>query len=318
MKLEEMREATKEERKKYYEEEWSSKDLPDYILHSLSLREFGFDHDGSGPSDRYNQFMTPDELSDFLKENAPYAVYSSVALYERPSGRKKWLKSELAFDIDAKDLPFKRCDCSGGGVCELCLEDARRNTAMFGEVLGSDLGLENISYVYSGRGFHIRVADDSIMEMGQAGRSQIVEYVTGNIVPADVSLSMGYPQVFRDRIFRTFENVGREDLEEAGIGGRGGEALLDNKEKVLEWIEEGDLEKIREEIQGIGPKYFKKLLDFLTRLNAEHTDGKVTIDKKRILRVPSSLHSTVSRKCVEIQDIDNFSYDQAVPNFLKG
>lgn len=316
--MREMREASKDERKKYYEEEWSSKDLPDYILHSLSLREFGFDHDGSGPSDRYNQFMTPDEFSDFLKDNAPYAVYSSVALYERPSERKRWLKSELAFDIDAKDLPFKRCDCSGGDVCELCLEDAKQTTAEFGDTLSSDLGLEDISFVYSGRGFHIRVSDDSIMEMGQAGRSQIVEYVTGNIVPGDVSLSMGYPRVFRERTFRTFENISQEDLAENGIGGKAGKMLLENKERVLEWIKNGDLEKIREKIQGVGPKSYKKLLDFLTRLNAEYTDGKVTIDKKRILRVPSSLHSTVSRKCLEIQDIDNFSFEEAVPNFLKG
>ncbi len=146
-----MRETTPEERKRYYREEWSSNDLPDYILHNLSLREFGFDHGGEGPNDRYNQFMTPDELSDFLSNKSPYSAYSSVALYERPSERRKWLKSEIAFDIDAKDLPFKRCDCTGESVCELCLNDARRVTANFAETLSSDLGLDNIHLVYSGR-----------------------------------------------------------------------------------------------------------------------------------------------------------------------
>jgi len=315
--MREMRESTKEEREKYYREEWSSEDLPDYLMHSLSLREFGFDHDGSGPSDRYNQFMTPDKLADFLKDKAPYAVYGSVALYERPSNRGQWLKSELAFDIDAKDVPFTRCDCTGGDVCEICLEDALRTCAEFGDVLDSDLGLDNISYVYSGRGFHIRVFDDSIMEMGQAGRSQIVEYVTGSILPEDSSLSMGYPSVFRERVARTFEEVGKSDLKGAGIFGKGGKILLENKERVLDWIEKGRLEKIKDELSGIGPKYYRKLLDYLTRLNAEYTDGKVTIDKKRILRVPSTLHSTVSRKCTEIQDIDDFSFEETVPNFLK-
>ncbi len=312
----EMREATEEDRKSYYRNEWSLNDLPDYVLHSLSLREFGFDHDGSGPSDRYNQFMTPDELSDYLNDNYPYAVYSSVALYEKPSQRKKWLKSELAFDIDAKDLPFKSCNCTGESVCELCLNDARRVTAEFGDTLSSNLGLEDISYVYSGRGFHIRVSDDSIMEMGQATRSQLVEYITGNIVPPDITLTLGYPEVFRKRVLRTFENLSEEDLMEEDIRRSAAKRIMDEKDRVKELIKEGNMEGIQD-LEGIGSNYFKKIMQLFTRLNSEYTDGKVTIDKKRILRVPSSLHSTVSRICTEIQDIDDFSLDEAVPKFLQ-
>lgn len=311
----EMREATPEERERYYKNEWSSKDLPDYILHTLSLREFGFDHKGTGPSDRYNQFMTPDELSDYLRNKYPYAVYSSVALYEKPSERKKWLKSELAFDIDAKDLPFRRCECSEGEVCEVCLEDAKRVTAEFGETLKNNLDLENVSYVYSGRGFHIRVSDDSVMEMGQTGRSQVVEYITGNVVPTDLTLSLGYSKVFRKRTLRTFENLRERDFIDEGLQRNFAEKIMKEKNRVMDLIKKGRLEKIQD-FEGIGTTYFKKLLEFLTRLNTEHTDGKVTIDKKRILRVPSSLHSTVSRTCTEIQNIDKFSPDEAAPNFL--
>lgn len=312
----EMREATPEDRKKYYREEWSQTDLPDYILHTLSLREFGFDHEGEGPSDRYNQFVTPDELSDFLEENYPYAVYGSVALYEKPSQRKKWLKSELAFDIDAKDLPFKRCDCTGGSVCELCLNDARQVAASLGETLHSDLGLENISYIYSGRGFHIRVFDDSIMEMGQAGRSQVVEYVTGSVIPTDFSLALGYSQVFRERALRTFEKLDEEELMDAGIHRAAAEKLLKEKNRAMKKIEDGKPEEI-EEFKGVGDKSYESLLELITKLNSAYADGKVTIDKKRILRIPSSLHSTVSRKCVDIKDMDSFSLDSAVPNFLR-
>lgn len=312
----EMREATEEERERYYREEWSTSNLPDYILHTLSLREFGFDHDGQGPSDRYNQFMTPDELSDYLENRSPYAVYSSVALYEKPSERKKWLKSELAFDIDAKDLPFKSCDCTGGEVCELCLDDARRVAATLADTLKTDLGLENIHFVYSGRGFHIRVADDSIMEMGQAGRSQVVEYVTGSIVPPEVTMALGYSRVFRKRVLRTFEKLDEERLKERGVWHASAKKLMEEKERVMSLIEEGKLESIKD-IEKIGKKSFKRLIQIITRLNSSYADGKVTIDKKRILRVPSSLHSTVSRICTEVPDIDRFSFDEAVPGFLR-
>ncbi len=235
----EMRESTPEERERYYNEEWSQKDLPDFLLHTLSLREFGFDHKGEGPNDRYNQFMTPEELSNFLREKYPYATYGSVALYEIPSERRKWMKSELAFDIDAKDLPFKSCDCTGESVCELCLDDARRVTANFADTLSSDLGLDNIHLVYSGRGYHIRVFDDSVMGMGQTGRSQVVEYVTGGVVPTDVTLALGYSSVFRKRVLRTFNHLQKEDLVNNGIGTVPASKLMEKKDRAIERIEKG-------------------------------------------------------------------------------
>lgn len=311
-----MREAKPEERKDYYSKEWSPRNLPDYILHSLSLREFGFDHNGEGPSDRYNQFMTSDELSNYLRRKAPYAVYGSVALYEKPSQRGKWLKSELAFDIDAKDLPFKSCECTGESVCELCLNDARRVAAEFAEVLGNDLGLKNIHFVYSGRGFHVRVFDDSVMEMGQTARSQIVEYVTGGMVPPDFTMALGYSRIFRERARRTLKNLKKDHLKSGGIKGTQAQKLIEEKNRAMDLMKNGRVEEIKN-FDKIGKKTFNRLIQLLTRLNSEYTDGKVTIDKKRILRVPSSLHSTVSRKCLEISDIDRFSLDDAVPDFLR-
>ncbi|MGZ7120201.1 MAG: DNA primase catalytic subunit PriS, partial [Methanobacterium sp.] len=44
---------------------------------------------------------------------------------------------------------------------------------------------------------------------------------------------------------------------------------------------------------------------------------KVTIDLKRILRLPSSLHSMVSMKCMEVKNIDSFDpFKDAVPKFV--
>ena len=311
-----MRESTLEERKKFYAEEWSKHDLPDFILHTLSLREFGFDY-GEGPSHRYNQFMTVEQLADFLRNKAPYAAYASVALYEQPSMRKGWLKSELVFDVDAKDLPLKSCGCSGGVVCEKCLDEARRIATMFAETLRSDLDLRNIHFVYSGRGFHVRVTDDAVMTMEQTERTQLVEYVTGSVIPTDMTMALGYSKIFRDRIARTFERLNNERLLEIhGMRKALAQRLIEEKEKVATAMRHGWFNEIKD-FEGMGDKTFQLLLEFLARLNAELTDGKVTIDTKRILRLPSSLHSGVSMKCILVRDINKFSIEDAIPKFAR-
>ena len=309
------REATPDERKCFYSEEWNKKDLPDFILHTLSLREFGFDY-GEGPSHRYNQFMTVEQLSDFLKNRAPYAAYASVALYEQPSMRKGWLKSELVFDVDAKDLPIKTCGCSAGAVCEKCLDEARQIASMFAETLRSDLDLRNINFVYSGRGFHIRVNDDAIMTMEQTERTQIVEYVTGSIVPTDMTIAFGYSQVFRDRVARVFDRLDEQKLIEIGMRKALVQQLIKEKEKVIAMMRKGKLQDLQN-FSGMGQKTFGQLVDYLMKLNSALTDGKVTIDTKRILRLPSSLHSGVSMKCVLVRDIEHFSIESAIPKFMR-
>jgi DNA primase small subunit len=311
-----LREATPEERKIFYCEEWSKKDLPDFILHTLSLREFGFDLDGSGPSHRYNQFLTVEQLADFLRSKAPYGAYSSVALYEHPSLRKGWLKSELVFDVDAKDLPLKRCKCRAGEICEICIDDARGVVAQFVETLRSDLGLREVNTVYSGRGFHIRVTDDAVMKLEGAERGQLVEYITGSVIPTDITLAFGYSRIFRERAARALDRIDEKKIEEAGLRRALAQKLVAEKEKVVAMMRSGKIGEV-ERIEGMGPKSFRIFLEMLAKINSELTDGKVTIDTKRILRLPSSLHSGVSRKCVLVHDIDRFSPDDAIPKFLR-
>jgi DNA primase small subunit len=314
----EMRKATPEERKLFYREEWNKREIPDFILHTLSLREFGFDLDGSGPSHRYNQFVTVEQLGDFLRDRAPYSVFASVALYERPSAREGWLKSELALDIDAKDLPFKTCKCSEGNVCELCIEEARRVAMEFAETMADDLDLRDIHFVYSGRGFHIRVTDEAVMGLEQNERGQIVEYVTGGVIPTDITMALGYSNVFRERIARTFSKLDEEKLlKMRGMRKPLAQKLIIEKERALEAIRKGRLDEISG-LKGMGEKTFRQLLEFLARINLEFTDGKVTIDTKRILRLPSSLHSGVCMKCMFVRDIEKFRLEDAVPKFVTG
>ena len=312
-----MYEATPDERRLFYKEEWNKREIPEFILHSLSLREFGFDLDGTGPSHRYNQFITVEQLENFMRSRAPYSAFASVALYERPSAREGWLKSELALDIDAKDLPFKPCECSNGRVCEQCIDEARRVAMEFADTLAQDLDMRNINFVYSGRGFHIRVVDEAVMGLGQNERGQIVEYVTGGVVPTDTTMAFGYSKVFRERVAKTFGALdGEKLLEIKGMKRPIVQRLMVEKERALEAIRRGRFDDISS-FEGMGPKTLSSLLGFLTKINFRFTDGKVTIDTKRILRLPSSLHSGVSMKCMLVRDIEHFKLEDAVPKFVR-
>lgn len=304
----EFRQATPEERRRFYREEWSSREIPEFIRQTLSLREFGFDPDGSGPNQRYRQFFTEEQLAHYLRGNAPFSAYVSVALYQQPSKRMGWIKSELAFDVDAKDLPVKSCGCGEGRVCERCLEEARRVVMLLSDVLSSDLGLRDLHFSYSGRGFHLRVLDEAVSRLEQNERTQLVSYVTGGVIPTDLSFVLGYSKVFREFAAVTFERLTGEQLRE--VFPRLFRRLQEKKEEALAALRQGRVEEIR----GLVGKE-ERLLGFLAGLNSRWVDGKVTVDVKRILRLPSTLHSGVSMKCVYIRDIESFSLDQAVPRF---
>ncbi len=312
-------EATPAERRRYYREEWGLSQVPDFILDTLSEREFGFDHTGDGPNDRYNLITTPAQLEGVLISAAPYAAYSSVSFYSRPERRKGWRGAELVFDVDAKDLPLRRCSCVPGEVCEVCLDDARGYILEVAEVLREDFALKELHFVYSGRGYHLRVLDEAVLEMQSQERAQVLDYVAGGVIPEAelLELRRGYPRVFRQRILRLLSLLNREVMRGSGIAPKRAAALLRPKtlRRVANELEEGSFATLREVLGGGG---FARFLELVRRLNAEMLDAKVTVDVKRILRLPSSLHSKVSMKCVYVKDIERFDpFKHAVPRFVR-
>ncbi len=55
----------------------------------------------------------------------------------------------------------------------------------------------------------------------------------------------------------------------------------------------------------------------IASLNLTLVDAKVSIDLKRILRLPSSLHSGVSMKSTLIKNLETFDpFQDAVPKFV--
>lgn len=318
--MEMFKQATLEERRIYYREEWDIKQVPDFIVNSVENREFGFDHFGRGPNDRYKVFNTPKYLKRFMKSKTPFAAYCSVAFYEKPRKRDGWIKSELVFDVDAKDIPVRTCGCDN--VCEICLNEAKEIVSNIIDTLKGDLGLNNIHLVYSGRGYHIRVLDEDIIVMNSDVRSQILKYVVGADLPKDkyddndgiynlehFSIPFGYPKVFTERVKYAINHL-TQDSKLDDVNAKLLKDVLTNR-NVLDRNEWGLFKT------NIGPLRYKKVVKAIASLNMGLVDAKVTIDLKRILRLPSSLHSKVSMRCMEVKNIDSFDpFKDAVPEFV--
>ncbi|HHY00489.1 MAG TPA: DNA primase catalytic subunit PriS [Methanothermobacter sp.] len=309
-----------DERRQYYREEWDVKNIPDYIRESLIQREFGFDHMGRGPNDRYRVFKNMDYLRKFMRYRAPFAAYSSVAFYHKPRRRDGWIKAELVFDVDAKDIPIRSCGCSN--VCEICLNQAKDIVHGLVDTIKGDLGLSNIHVVYSGRGYHIRVLDDLVMGVDSDVRSQIVKYLVGSDVPRSEYSNQGmkynlehftipfaYPQVFTNRMKQAILAVNLE-TEIDGVNKNILKAVIKHRDllKDHQW---GIFRK------NIGPIRYHKLVKGIASLNLTLVDAKVSIDLKRILRLPTSLHSGVSMISTEIKNLETFDpFQDAVPKFV--
>ncbi len=294
------REATKAERSSYYKKEWSTKKLPKFIVETLENREFGFDHTGEGPSDRKNVFLDVRDLEDYVKATAPYAMFSSVALYENPREMEGWLGAELVFDIDAKDLPLRRCQNlhEHGKVCPICLEDAKELARDTLVILKEDFGFEKVHVIYSGRGYHIRVLDDWAMELDGKARERVLSYISAaeeitfeDIRSRRIMLSSGYHRVFRLRFGYFIRRANANHLLNIGLNKSQVERLLENREEIYEnFVRRGLLTAFP---QGVGYRSLTKLFALSSTFSKAYFDGRVTVDVKRILRVPSSLHSKV-------------------------
>ncbi|MFA4646982.1 DNA primase catalytic subunit PriS [Pyrococcus kukulkanii] len=328
-----LREVTKEERSKFYKEEWNAKDIPDFIVDTLEYREFGFDHTGEGPNDRKNHYSDLRDLEDYIRATSPYAVYSSVALYEKPEKMEGWLGAEIVFDIDAKDLPLKRCNHEPGTVCPICLNDAKELAKDTLVILKEELGFENVHVIYSGRGYHIRVLDEWALNLDSKARERILAFVSASEIE-DVSefrklliekrgwfvLNHSYPRVFRLRFGYFILRVKFPHLKNMGIRRDIAERIINSKEEIYRGFVRNAI--LASFPQGVGVETLAKLFALSTRFSKAYFDGRVTVDIKRILRLPSTLHSKVGLVAKYVgtteREVMKFNpFRHAVPKFRK-
>jgi DNA primase small subunit len=303
---------------------------------------------GSTTMVRHQSLLTMGELGEFLGRQAPRHVYYSAAHYDDPDAgsmdAKGWRGADLVFDLDADHLPGVDPGAATlGEMLEECKGALRRLLALLEE----DFGFRDREVVFSGgRGYHVHVRDERVLELGRDQRREIVDYVLGTDVDFEAVV----------RTEAVSGDVGRETPApkkslptDGGWGGRVHEALVSEVDRLLAMDEDGAREELTA-IEGIGEGKAGAILGaaennyeeiaagnvdvhgaFLSlgkavaarTVASEHApiDEPVTTDVNRLIRLPGSLHggSGLQVTPVERGELDAFDpFVHAVPDTFRG
>jgi len=295
---------------------------------NIHMREIALQPFGQDTYIRHLSFNDITELTKYILDKVPRNLFYSSALYEYPSAKnmdeKVWLGSDLIFDIDSDQI--KGCIVKGIWICEKlhygegdygdkcprcgskiitttdiipkeCLDLALDHVIKLYDVLVEDFGIskDRIHVYFSGnRGFHVHVhASHKEMQMSSELRREIVDYIKG--IGLDVNSLLLNIQVKGSRKRRI--EILLPSTDDYGWRRRIAKAL-----KVVN-------------LEGISrDAIIENCIDNRTI----EVDEKVTIDTKRLIRFPLSLHGKSGLMVIPVDLNKGFDLYKAVPRqFMK-
>jgi len=296
----------------------------------MSEREFGY-MQFRGAMVRHLSFTSQAELAATLVKEAPMGAYQSSAYYEAPTlpmKEKGWKGADLIFDIDAAGLNPKcklqhdqwrcrecglnerglrprRCPgCSSSHIatiewpCETCLNATKDQAARLNEMLMEDFGVDHheLKTYFSGNlGYHISVESEALLNLDQAGRADIVDYLRGNgLTPEFLGISKG---INLESLKRSIPSP-----SEPGWRGRVMKYFLREVEGEVSDSAAG-LYRLYSEVKYRG---FKRKLAEVTSALGVILDPAVTTDIHRIFRMPSTLHGETGMIKKEVASLEDF------------
>lgn len=283
----------------------------------IGRREFGVGGFRKKIESRHMGFASDSALCNYLVREVPLYISHSMAYYRFPEAtpmeNKGWEGGDLVFDLDVHGGLF----LSGEE-----LEKVKGDALNLERVLSEDFGVaqKEMVKVFSGsRGFHLHVRSEEFLELGGEERREITDYVAG--------IGFDYRDFFekrenenryvflsgpkktdwglRGRFCKRVERIAREEPSRIHRGLGKQESL----EKLLKCMEGGNWSEtpIKDIVERVAPAAEEM------KLNSVEVDTGVTIDTKRLIRVPGTLHGSTGLVAKRLESFGEFNpYHDAV------
>ncbi|WP_338601884.1 DNA primase small subunit PriS [Sulfolobus tengchongensis] len=264
--------------KNFFRQYYSNANLE--LPKDMELREFALQPFGSDTYIRHLSFVSIDELKNYIVNvNIPLHLFYSSARYQLPAAKnmdeKGWMGSDLLFDIDADHI----CQLRSIRFCPIC---------------GSEVSSEKCERDGSEAIEYTEMTNECINRGLDEARKLV------DIIENDFGLK---PKVYfsGNRGFHV------------QVDCFGDCALLDSDER----------KEIVEYVMGVGVPEYPAGDDtapgWVGRRNrgikGVEVDEQVTIDTKRLIRIPNSIHGKSGLIVKELNSIDDFKLNESLSPF---
>ena len=296
----------------------------------LRTREWMFIPFGGGTPIRHKSFSDMNGVRRFICERPQHSCFYSTAYWKKPHelkmADKDWLGADLIFDLDGDHLPGVT-DKDFPTMIEVIQEQA---WSLWNDFLEPDFGFNEdfLQVTFSGhRGFHLHYRDPKFFHLDSEARRELVSHIRGEGVEVSDLLersrnpnatgwakrvASGIDSVVNKldsihegdtKLLRTMTAGLQEMMDREGIKGLRGKASV---EKLAELMQ---AESRRNRVLGgriTALNNHALLFQNLIRADssvvlgsAGETDEVVTIDTRRQIRWPGSLHGKSGMRVTE-------------------
>ncbi|MGC9780034.1 MAG: DNA primase catalytic subunit PriS [Candidatus Heimdallarchaeota archaeon] len=309
----------------YYKEVFDPGDLISIIgLSTFYRREFAFLLEND-VFVRNISFKSTSGLVNYLVRNPIKRAYIG-AVYDVPPTKNntiqkiKWKSREFCFDLDLNDYDLVRiCGCQGKEqYCKVCWSLVQDAATFLDRTLRDDFGFRDIIWVFSGRrGFHGWVRDKEAGILTQEQRNSMIQYLT--LIKDEkrtqaVEKDLKHVLPLRDRII---EMVAKTFFQKATVKELRAEPFKFTKKQIerLQYNLKNSTRPFHYTYDSIleNKQDRDAIFTHIITYRYPRIDRKVSIDIRRILKIPGSIQDTNGRICckVDIKKIHKFYPENA-------
>lgn len=285
---------------------------------------------GGGTPIRHKAFSDMTHVRRFVCERPQHSCFYSTAYWRKPHelkmAEKDWLGADLIFDLDGDHLPGVT-DKDFPSMIDIIQEQA---WSLWNDFLEPDFGFDEnyLQVTFSGhRGFHLHYRDPKFFHLDSEARRELVSHIRGEGVEVSDLLersrnpdAKGWAKRVANGITSVIEKLDKihdgdtkllssvtanlqDMMDREGIKGLRGKASIEKLSELLqspnrrERVIDGRLTALNN--HGILLQNLIKSDTSVVLGNAGETDEVVTIDTRRQIRWPGSLHGKSGMKVTE-------------------